>query len=300
MSTLGSQLPREGKAAEVAHRIGLVVLSPLIYLALAFTALAGLISNGFWEKKHLSELKAQYQDGVAKLVKETEVFGALKPKTELEKASQVPEGAFGKEEWENSFPVTVEEVPPLPANIHEILEQADPCEPGKKMRETCMLFLRPKKVILHEEGGDKELPISFDGVEELAKKAADPARRAHYQTFDGLRAQMNGMPVADSGWVLMRKEVIPGSRNLSFENQIGLLQGNFEVPKLMDAILLNILTYASEGMCLYGINPVTYTRCQEMHTDHQIIVGAFDSSGLNVDCSILGYDNGGLSGTWKF
>ena len=192
-----------------------------------------------------------------------------------------------------------EEVPPLPANIHAILEQEDPCEPGKKLKETCQLFLRPEKVILREEGG-KELFLNFDGVEELAKNATNPDRRTKYITFDDLRNQLNQIPVAESGWVLMRKEVIPGSRNQSFENQKQLLQGSFEVPMVMDAILLNILTFASEGECLYGRDPWTYTRCQEKFGDYQTIVGGFDPSGLYVCDGHFDYDGSGLSGVWKF
>src|SRR5262245_26049419 len=135
IATLGDQLPKEGKAAEVAQRIALAVLSPFVYLALAFVALVGWTLNGIWQNKHVSELKAKNQEGTAQLAKESEVFGAHKTKTEFEKTGQIPEGAFGKAEWEKTFPVTIVEVPPLPANIHAILELEDPCEPGKKLKE---------------------------------------------------------------------------------------------------------------------------------------------------------------------
>ena len=217
---------------------------------------------------------------------------------------QIPEGAFGKAEWEKTFPVTIGEVPPLPDSIHAILEQEDPCEPGKKLKQTCKLFLRPEKVILHEEdGSEKELSLSFDGVEELAKKATNPERRTNFVTLDQLRDQLIQMQVAESGWVLIRKEVFPGSRNKHFENQKQLLKGEFEVPKIMDAILVNFITYASEGRYLYGTNPGTFTRCQDKCIDYYTIVGGFGPSGLlgfgHYD-SYLDYDDIGLSGSWKF
>ena len=221
-------------------------------------------------------------------------------KTEFGKACQIPPGTFGKAEWESAFPVTIDEIPPLPPNIHAILEREDPYEPGKKLKDTCQLFLRPKKVILQEASGDKELLLGFDGVEELVGKAVDPARRSKYWTFNEFRDQMNRMPIAESGWVLMRKDVIPGSRGRCFEEQKELLKDSFEVPKLMDAVLLNILTFASEGKYLFGTNPWTCTRCQEMFGFYQTLVGGFDSSGLNVHDDDFGTYSYGLSGAWKF
>lgn len=244
--------------------------------------------------------KMQTPAGAAQLAskcspKEVALFSALK--TEFGKACRIPEGAFGKAEWEKAFPVTIpaDQVPPLPPNIHAILEQPDPWKPEQKLGQTCTLFLRPQKVILHDKEGDKELYLGFDGVEELAKKATHPDRRTKYNTFDALRTQMNQMPVATSGWVLMRKEVIAGSRGKSLEEQQKLLQGQFEVPGIMDAMLLNIITYASEGKYLHGTNPLTYTRCY-----NQMVVGGFDSSGLIVSYNPLVRDIFGLSGAWKF
>ena len=205
------------------------------------------------EKSGLEPVIEQMQtpEGAAQLAEkctpeERALFATLK--TEFGKACGIPTGTFGKEQWEKTFPVTIEEVPPLPANIHAILEQEDPCEPGKKLKETCTLFLRPQKVILREEdGSEKELLLSLNGVEELAKKATNPRLRTKYfnefpndrirTLANELRAQVNGTPAAESGWVLMRKEVIPDSRMKSFVEQQVLLKGEFEVPKIMDAIL---------------------------------------------------------------
>ena len=249
--------------------------------------------------------RMQTREGAVELAaqctpEEIVLFSTLK--TEFGKACRIPSGTFGKEEWEKAFPITINETPPLPANIHAILELEDPCEPGKKLKETCQLFLRPEKVILHEEGSDKELYLSFSGVEELAWNAIDPNRRVYYMTAEELKVQMHEMPAAVAGWVLMRRQVIPGSRRLSFENQQKLLKGNFEVSKLMDTLLLNILTIAVKGKYLYETRDIsTYTRCQEMFEDHQIIVGGLGpSSGLLVCGNAFDDDDEGLSGVWKF
>ncbi len=289
---LGSELPSVGKAAEIVKRIAVAVASPFAYLALAFVALAGLMLDGIWEHRHVSQggVSKQGEKALAGIASEQAVSG---------KASQLPLGAFGKNEWEKTFPVTIEEVPPLPPNIHEILEQEDPCEPGKTLKETCQLFLRPQKIILHEEGNDKELALSFDGVEELATSATNPDRRMNFETFDELRGQLNQMPVAEAGWVLMRKEVIPGTGGKNFKSQKGLLKGGFEVPKLMDAILLSVLYFASEGKRHFGENPCTFTRCQEKYLTHQTIVGGIGPSGLHISMCNLLSDSLGLAGAWK-
>ncbi len=237
--------------------------------------------------------------------KEIVVFATLK--TELGKACQIPPGTFGKAEWEKTFPVTIEEVPPLPPNIHAILEQEDPCEPGKKLKETCMLFLRPESVTLHEKESDKELLLTFDNVEKLAQSATNEKFRTKYDTFRELRDQMNKTPVAKAAWVLIRKDLIPDTRGRSFEDQKKELKGNFEVPLLMDAVLLNILVYASEGEHLYGKkgNFWIFTRCQEPYTRQepykqwQTVVG-FDPKGLEVGSRDIDRANYGLSAFWKF
>ncbi|NGX43688.1 MAG: hypothetical protein K940chlam7_01988, partial [Chlamydiae bacterium] len=125
--------------------------------------------------------------------------------------------------------------------------------------------------------------------------------RTKCETLYSLRGQMNEISVEASGWVLMRKEPIPNSRDKSFADQQKLLKGSFEVPKMMDAILLNIIIYASEGRYLYGRDPWTYTRCQEQFLGHQIVVGAFAAPlGFIVGYSNYDSDCTGLSGAWKF
>jgi len=59
--------------------------------------------------------------------------------------AQLPAIAFGKEKWAIYFgDVGVE--PPLPPNIHEILQSPCPFFPGKKVGETHLLTLIPKTV----------------------------------------------------------------------------------------------------------------------------------------------------------
>lgn len=287
------ELPKEGIALEVAIRIGYVVVSPFAYLALSFTALAGLILSRIWKRRHPT-LSNQTGKSLTQIDEEIKKPETVSMKTE--KTVQLPQVIFGKSEWEKTFPITIQEEPLLPSNIEEILETEDPFEPGKKLKETCILFWRPNEVILHGESGDSELLLNFNGVEELAKNAINPDQRTKYITFDKLRENMNKIPVKKAGWVLMRREVIPGSRELDFQTQKKLLKGSYVTPNLMDAILLNILTYANFGKFPYGRD---YTRCLETFLGFQLVVRGFPQ-GLDI-CHDDFDDNdiGGLSAVWR-
>ncbi|MCP5506687.1 MAG: BTB/POZ domain-containing protein [Chlamydiales bacterium] len=225
---------------------------------------------------------------------EIEVFSTLK--TEFGKVCRILEGAFGPAEWEKNFPVTIkpEWVPQLPKNIHEILEQEDPTEPGKKLKETCTFFLRPKKLIfLGEDGIKLEFYLTLGNAKILAMVPTNSDRSMHCSGLDELDCSL----VAESSWVLMRKELIPDSRNKSFEKQKKLLKGSFEVPTIMDAILLCMITYVSEGKNICGRRPWTF--CRENFENYQMLVGGKKPSGIVVDC-FFNDSEPGLSGVWKF
>ncbi len=49
-------LPEEGKWAELAKRVALVAASPFLYLAYSIVYLAGMITDMYWENKHIAEI----------------------------------------------------------------------------------------------------------------------------------------------------------------------------------------------------------------------------------------------------
>lgn len=275
-------LSNDGKVMEVIRRVGIAIVSPFAYLVLAFMALFGLLLNDFWKNRPIVKRCG------AKFFKE-KIIGPN---------SYTFPGAFDKEAWEKAFPVSIKRAPPLSSNLKVNLEQADPYEPGKKLKDTCQLFLRPEKVVLLKNG--KEVELTFNCIEELAKTATQINKRTKYQTVcENLRDYLSKVPAMKAGWVLMRKEVIPGSRTLSFKDQKSLLKGKFEAPSFIDVILLNILTYASEGRYLYGTYPYTYTRSQEEYLNHQVIIGGFGPSGLLIDFEDIDSFYLGLTGVWQ-
>lgn len=283
------------------------------------------------EKMHTFEGAGQLATNCTS--KEIEAFATLK--SVFGQVFRPPPGIFGKTEWEQTFPITIiGDIPPLPSNIHAVLDKQDPWEPNKKLKDTCKLFLRPEKAILHTMQGDKEIVLGFDGLEELAQNATDPKRRAYFAgCWDEMKNQLN-QTVESSRWVLIRNEIIPGTRDLDFKEQEDLLQGNFEAPKVMDAIFLNMITFASEGTRLYSHDPYvdntlddaplnedeefdwdeilrndpssnhyswTFTSCQEIYGNKHMGVGGLDIHGkLRVSTCILPYRDVGMTAVWNF
>ena len=196
----------------------------------------------------------------------------------------IPPGTFGKAEWEAHFQVTIEKVPPLPPGINKILEEKDPWDSGQ-VKDNFTLFLVPEKVIVEKDGKKEIVKLTMKSMEGLAKRATNG--QIKFWTLFRTDMYFKGQTIEKSRWVLMRKDVIPGSRNKSLDDQIKLLQGtNYDVPMVLDAIVLILTTYISTGKVLYdGSN---FTRCQEYTKNNfgeyvQSHVGGFMPPQLAID-----------------
>ncbi len=223
---------------------------------------------------------------------ERKVFATLE--TAFGKLCRLPPGTFGKEHWEKHFgTIKDEHVPPFPKGIFETLELPDPVDSTKKVRDTHTLFLRPLEV-----NGKK---VTINSIQKFAQ-SPKKGYRTKCQTCSILN-KMVDTPLPESRWVLLRNDVIPETRNKSYGEQKTLVEKmNYKVPRTLDAILLNIVTYVSSKKRLYGDDPLTYTRCQEQFKGCQMIVGAFAPAGLSVDEDDDLYDDDffGVAGSWKF
>ena len=90
-------------------------------------------------------------------------------------------------------------------------------------------------------------------------------------------------------WILMKKDVIDGSRNKSFAEQQKMVdeqgQKKYQVPGVLDVIVCAMTEYArSQGKTrLFSNDPCTYTRCQENIRSFQMVAGGFVApAGLRV------------------
>jgi hypothetical protein len=87
----------------------------------------------------------------------------------------------------------------------------------------------------------------------------------------------------------MTRDIIPGSRNKSYKDQVELLGVYakktgvvFEAPSAIGAATCILMEYISKGTKLYTDNPNTYTRCKEQVDNDQLLVGSFSADGLSI------------------
>lgn len=204
--------------------------------------------------------------------------------------------AFGKEMWATHLgDIGVE--PPLPPDIKEILSAPCPFFPGKKVEETHLLTLIPKTV--------NRNPLTLQTLGELVKKPLKGIP-TQYRYFD--IGEYKHLPTESSHWVLMTRDVIPGSREKSYNDQQKVLKGciekkqlPYQVPTLLDATTSIFMEFLRSGTFLYSGSPGTYTRCQEKYNkDWQLVVGGFASAGLGVGYDGYDYDVIGVAALRKF
>jgi hypothetical protein len=216
-----------------------------------------------------------------------------------EKIHDLREIAFGPEHWAKFAKVsapTVEEIQKaylrLPQNINEILNS--PCqafpESGKLVRETHELVYISEKITLTALG------------EIVEPKLAPNARDVKgYQYISKKIITDLNKPIDQSHWVLMTKDVLEGSRHLSYVQQQAMVQKLSEtsgkthgVPKIHEAVAVAIAHLLRFNENLFGQgNPWTYTRCEESIEGCQVLFGGLTPTGFSVDsnnydCGFLG------------
>jgi len=196
-----------------------------------------------------------------------------------------PAMAFGKEKWKTYFGDIGKE-PPLPANIREILKSPCPIWEGKKIRDTHLLVLIPQIV-------NGKL-LTKKSLGELAKKYFPNTEKGYRYIWSELIDEKNDKPIDKSYWMLMTKDVIPGSRYEGCATQQTIVSDlakkaltNYEVPDTLEATVSIFSKYVSSGKYLFSDSPSTYTRCQENIRDFRVIVGCFASSGLDVNLNFF-------------
>jgi chemotaxis protein histidine kinase CheA len=198
---------------------------------------------------------------------------------------RIPEEAFGAKAWKDYFGVEVGTAPLLPANIDEILNS--PCSfwPGKQVKDTHLLVLVPATV----DGR----PFTLDLLGELIKSPQGSGSKTQYRYYDGgtVQEELGAKSPGSSYWVLMTRDVLPGSRNKTYDAQKELvaahasrLRLSYKMPDALSAATAILLHHARTGERLYTDAPWTYTRCQEkvLGNKYPVIVGGFSSGGLGV------------------
>ncbi|MCP5509083.1 MAG: F-box protein [Chlamydiales bacterium] len=207
--------------------------------------------------------------------------------------------AFGKAKWKKYFGDVGDE-PPLPSDIDQILNGPCPIWDAKKVRETHMLTLIPSHV-----NGEQ---LTLESIGELVKSPKGEGFATEYYLYNNPHGNEKAH-VNQNTWVLMTRNVLPDSREKSYNVQRQLVaklaqkSGQpYEVPRLIEAVTSIFMEYIKTGARLYGKDPWEFTRCQEMTQDDitwPMDAGGFAAGGLEIGSH---WDNGsyGVGGARKF
>lgn len=214
---------------------------------------------------------------------------------------------LGKIMW-NQYLGNVGEEPPLPADIYKILKSPCPFIEGKRVEETHLLTLIPRTV-------DGVL-FTLNNLQRLVKHPKKGTPAGHWSYCDDVRYEYGSEPLQRSRWVLITKDVIPGSRNKSYGHQDHLLNEHskkakvtYNVPLLLEATTIILMEYLRSNKWLYGDR--TDIRCMEKtskfakHPSQPIIVSPYYiESGIQISGSEegneFGYDHIALAGVRRF
>jgi hypothetical protein len=190
-----------------------------------------------------------------------------------------PQYTFGKVQWE-TYIGTVEEEPPLPEDINEILKSDCPYWKEKKVYETHMLVLMPKTV--------NNLPFTLDFLEKLVKTPLRGRTQSFYFKPPMLEREHGATSINESYWVLITKNLLDGSRNKTRDEQLILAAGvsGYRAPTLLETatcILMKLVSLRASENEFFFLNPCSRTCCQEQTMGLKLALGGGPSTGLIFD-----------------
>ena len=180
----------------------------------------------------------------------------------------------------------------LPKNIAEELRRS--AFPGKSIRETHVLVIMPKGLTIKKLG-------------ELAKKYFPSNTDGYRYIWSTIVDELGDKPADESIWLLMTKDVLPGSRSKSYSQQKNIVAElakktgvSYQVPTTLEAATCILAEYSRSENRLFSDRPWTYTHCQENVQGYRMIVGGFAPAGLDVSRDIYVSDDIGVAALRKF
>jgi len=210
-----------------------------------------------------------------------------------EKSPQIPAIAFGKKEWAE-LGLEVEDIP-LPKDIDAILKSPCPfSKNGETVDQTHVFVLKPGSI----NGED----FNAENFGKFMKSKFPELDKEGYLYISENTKKLGSNEKAR--WILMKKDVIDGSRSKSFAEQQKKIeehgQGKYQVPGVVDVIVCAMAEYARSKTRLFSNDPLTYTRCQENISGFQMVVGGFAPAGLDVFHNNYGLGTIGVAALRKF
>jgi len=191
-------------------------------------------------------------------------------------------------------------LPPKPQALEDFLAGDCPIYgPGTKASTTHFVVPLIKNITTVEDGVPVTKPRILKTLNEL--DTASGGTGCFHIWDEILKPEVDKPSEVEFEWAVMTKDVLPESRNESYDTQKRLAEDKgYLVPGFLDAATCILWAQRHLGIRLYGDNPWTYTRCREVLLEgHHLVVGGFAPDGLSV---YYDYDDEdiGVAGLRKF
>lgn len=175
---------------------------------------------------------------------------------------------FGQEQWETYWG-SVGEVPHIPANIREILQQPCPWNKTKTKKDTHLLVLLPATV--------RDKPLTLNTFLKLAENPNGGRRAICFDPHKALELYGNEVSEKGACWVLLYPDAIPDSRDASYSEQLKLIakKPGYEEPDIFTTLVCALTHYVHTGERIFSMESEIYTRCREFIKDYPAIIGCF-------------------------
>lgn len=157
-------------------------------------------------------------------------------------------------------------LPSYPPELERFLREPCPFWPGKTRRETHIV------VPLFPEAEDDGLrvPFTLRILNQFNNNSGGPEIECILPFIPPISADK------EFHYAVMTKDVIPESRNKSYQDQIALLPEGYEIPGIFDAVRAILWENQSTGQRCFTDNPLTYTRCKENIPGSHFCVGGLN------------------------
>ena len=217
--------------------------------------------------------------------------------------------AFGNDKWVQCFGPDVvkdednkEELSSFPwKNFIEDCKIFNTIFPERTAKDSLMLVRLPKTL----NGG-----LTLKSLGELAKKYFPDNDMGYRYIWDGIVQELGDKSIDKSQWVLVTKDVLPGSRNKSYNDQQKIVADladlaeksltGYEVPETLEFAVCILSQYFALNERVFSDKPSTFTRCKEKTQGYQTIVGGFDPNGLYASSPRYNQNYIGIAALRKF
>lgn len=186
---------------------------------------------------------------------------------------------FGVEDWQDMYGVSFTKKQLAAAGQfpwgEAVLNASCPFHPNKKVKDTHVAFLGVEH--LDEQ---RKKPLTIRQWQELHPTSQQPRFYSYAPDCWYAKEKFATTITCQLRWYLMLAEIIPGSEDKTFDEQMAMLPAEYEVPTAVEEVTKDFLCFKKTGVYLNGNR---YGRVQDVDSRGlRVNVGGFDGDGLSV------------------